>query len=168
MLFRSGNVETRLQKLARGEADAIMLARAGIARLKLELKQSEPLDDFLPALCQGAVGIEIRGNDKRVRDLVAPIDHAQTHVAIACERGFLAALDGSCRTPIAGLATIAQTNLSFRGEVLTVDGKTHWTACRDIALDEALGEGARQAAYAAGRDAAHEIRNQAGEMLPTF
>jgi hydroxymethylbilane synthase len=163
-----GNVETRLQKLARGEADAIMLARAGLARLKLDIPNTQLLDEFLPALCQGAVGIEIRSGDTRVRDLVAPIDDPKTHVAIACERGFLAALDGSCRTPIAGRATLSEDTLVFHGEVLTLDGKSVWTATRDIALDEHLGEDSRQAAYAAGRDAAHEIRNQAGEMLPTF
>ena len=157
-----GNVETRLAKLARGEADAIMLARAGVTRLKLNLPQSEVLDDFLPALCQGAIGVEVREADARVRALVEAIDDPATHLAIACERGFLAALDGSCRTPIAGLATLKGENLSFRGEVLTLDGRNFWTASRDIF------SASRETAYAAGRDAAREIRETAGASLPRF
>ena len=92
--------------------------------------------------------------------LVAAIDDAPTHLAIACERGFLAALDGSCRTPIAGLAEIEDGRLRFRGEVLTLDGRSFWTASRDIAFDDSMGEYARTQAYAAGQDAA---RNRAGK-----
>jgi hydroxymethylbilane synthase len=157
-----GNVETRLAKLARGEADAIMLALAGVTRLKLDLPQAEVLDDFLPALCQGAIGIELREADTRMRDLLAPLDDPKTHLAIACERGFLAALDGSCRTPIAGLATGTREKLGFRGEVLTVDGRNFWTVSRDI-----LGA-TNETAYRTGRDAAQEIRDSAGDLLPRF
>src|SRR6266436_4185554 len=116
-----GNVETRLLKLARGAADAIMLARAGVARLKLVLPDAEILDspEWLPALCQGAIGLEIRSEDDAAHGLVSAIDDLETHFAISCERGFLAALDGSCRTPIAGLAEMDGANLLFRGEVLT-------------------------------------------------
>src|SRR5258707_12855208 len=134
-----GNVETRLLKLARGEADAIMLARAGVARLKLALPDSEILDSsqWLPALCQGAIGIEIRSEDDTAHRLVEAIDDAQTHLAIACERGFLAALDGSCRTPIAGLAEVDGSDLFFCREVLALGGGNSWTAsphirCGDI------------------------------------
>ena len=100
--------------------------------------------------------------------LVAAIDDAPTHLAIACERGFLAALDGSCRTPIAGLAEIEDGRLRFRGEVLTLDGRNFWTASRDIAFDDSMGEYARTQAYAAGQDAAREIRERAGTKLPRF
>lgn len=157
-----GNVETRLAKLARGEADAIMLALAGVTRLKLQLPQSEVLQDFLPALCQGAIGIELREADARMRALVEPIDHPATHLAVSCERGFLAALDGSCRTPIAGLATLSGAALNFRGEVLSLDGRNFWTASRDIL------NASRETAHAAGRDAAREIRETAGDSLPRF
>ncbi|HEX3485330.1 MAG TPA: hydroxymethylbilane synthase [Micropepsaceae bacterium] len=165
-----GNVETRLLKLARGEADAIMLARAGVSRLKLALPDSEILEgvDWLPALCQGAVGIEIRNDDSVTHQLVAMVDDAETHLAIACERGFLAALDGSCRTPIAGLAEIEDGRLRFKGEVLSLDGRNIWTASRDISFDEAMGEYARTQAYSAGEDAAREIRDRAGAKLPRF
>jgi len=165
-----GNVETRLLKLARGEADAIMLARAGVARLKLALPDSEILDSsqWLPALCQGAIGIEIRSEDDPAHRLVETTDDAQTHLAIACERGFLAALDGSCRTPIAGLAEVEGSHLFFRGEVLTVDGREFWTASRQIHCEDAESEHSRARAFAAGEDAAREIRSRAGSRLPRF
>jgi hydroxymethylbilane synthase len=157
-----GNVETRLAKLARGEADGIMLARAGLTRLGIKPDGAQVLADWLPALCQGAIGIEIREDDKHAAMLVAPIDHRDTHVALACERGFLATLDGSCRTPIAGLARVVGQGLQFRGEVLTLDGRTVWTASREIA------SAARDAADAAGRDAAREILESAVDRLPRF
>ncbi|HEY4266020.1 MAG TPA: hydroxymethylbilane synthase, partial [Micropepsaceae bacterium] len=165
-----GNVETRLLKLARGEADAIMLARAGMSRLKLALPDSEILesDHWLPALCQGAIGIECRNDDSTTGQLLAAIDDAPSHLAIACERGFLAGLDGSCRTPIAGLAEIEDGRLAFRGEVLSMDGRNSWSVSRDIGFDSGMGEYARTQAYAAGQDAAREIRERAGTDLPRF
>ena len=165
-----GNVETRLLKLARGEADAIMLARAGVSRLKLVLPDAEILEggDWLPALCQGAIGIECRNDDGMTTQLLAAIDDSPTHLAVACERGFLAALDGSCRTPIAGLAEIEDGRLRFKGEVLSLDGRNAWTVSRDISFDESMGEYARTQGYTAGQDAAREIRDRAGEKLPRF
>jgi hydroxymethylbilane synthase len=80
----------------------------------------------------------------------------------------LAALDGSCRTPIAGLAEIEDERLVFRGEVLTPDGRNFWRVSRDISFDGAMGEYARTKAYAAGQDAAREIREHAGAKLPRF
>ncbi len=147
-----GNVGTRLTKLARGEMDAIILAQAGLRRLGLAPAGAEPLDgeNWLPALCQGAIGIELRGDDKRMRDLATPINDETSASCISCERGFLAALDGSCRTPIAGLATISGTKLHFRGEVLTLDGRNFWTASRTMMLttrDE-------EALFMLGREAA--------------
>jgi hydroxymethylbilane synthase len=161
-----GNVETRLAKLTRGEADGIMLARAGLSRLGIMLDAAEVLDDRLPALCQGAIGVEIRANDERSAALVSAIDHWQTHLAIACERGFLGALDGSCRTPIAGLARIDRDRLSFKGEVLTPDGQKVWMATCEIR--SASSSSARADAYEAGREAARGIRARAGDLLPRF
>lgn len=160
-----GNVETRLAKLARGEADGTMLARAGLARLGIRLEGAEILEDWLPALCQGAIGIEIRESDQDAANLVAAIDHRNTHVAIACERGFLATLDGSCRTPISGLAHIEGQMLMFRGEVLTPDGRNVWTASRTITC---AATNAREDAGAAGCEAAREILETAGDKLPRF
>lgn len=119
-----GNVDTRLKKLAEGGMEAILLALAGLKRLGLERHVTEILstDEWLPSLAQGAVGIEIRDGDARVAEAVAPLDHEPTAVALSCERAFQAALDGSCKTPIAGLATFDGTHLSFRGEVLAPDG----------------------------------------------
>jgi hydroxymethylbilane synthase len=161
-----GNVETRLAKLKRGEADGIMLARAGLSRLHVELDGAEVLSDWLPALCQGAIGIEIRERDEPAAKLVAPIDHLDTHVAIACERGFLATLDGSCRTPIAGLARVRAGQLMFNGEMLTPDGRNFWRASRDIASTRS--PEAKDEAEAAGRDAAREVLASAGNLLPKF
>jgi hydroxymethylbilane synthase len=160
-----GNVETRLAKLARGEADGTLLARAGLARLGIRLEGADVLD-WLPALCQGAIGIEIRENDDAAAALVAAIDHWNTHVAIACERGFLATLDGSCRTPISGLARVEGTRLEFRGEVLTPEGRNVWTASRALAADDSTDVRARAAA--AGCEAAREILETAGDKLPRF
>ena len=158
-----GNVETRLAKLSRGEADAIILAQAGLRRLGMSPAGAELLD-WLPALCQGAIGIELRADDARARDLVAPINNEISAACIACERGFLAALDGSCRTPIAGLAKIAGNRLSFAGEVLTPDGRNFWIASRDVAVSP----NNHEPLIRAGHDAAEEIRAAAGDKLPRF
>ena len=103
-----GNVETRLRKLEAGEVDATLLALAGLKRLGLADKATALLDvqEFLPAVGQGAMTIEARVDDARTRALLAKIDHADTSVALGCERAFLAVLDGSCRTPIAGHAVL--------------------------------------------------------------
>jgi hydroxymethylbilane synthase len=120
-----GNVETRLAKLADGVADATFLAVAGLNRLGMasRMTQALPPEVMLPAVAQGAVGIEIRASDQRVAALVAPLDHPDTHDAVRCERAFLLRLDGSCRTPIAGHASIDKAGqLTFTGEVLSPDG----------------------------------------------
>ena len=165
-----GNVETRIAKLDRGEADGIILAAAGVARLKLAPPNAEtlPMQDWLPALCQGAIGIEIRANDDRTRAMVAKIDDRATHIAVSAERGFLAALDGSCRTPIAGLAELAGVRLSFTGQVLTTNGESAWTASHDLTLAGLSDADARAKAFALGEEAAHDIRAAAGMHLPRF
>src|SRR6185295_18921789 len=115
-----GNVETRLKKLDGGDFDATILALAGLKRLGLADAATAILDvdAFLPAVGQGAIAIEIRADDARTRDLLAKIDHADTSVALACERAFLGVLDGSCRTPIAGHAVLHGDLISFRGMIL--------------------------------------------------
>ncbi|HMQ58830.1 MAG TPA: hydroxymethylbilane synthase [Rhizobiaceae bacterium] len=119
-----GNVQTRLRKLDEGLAHATLLACAGLNRLGMAGIATEILspDDFPPAPGQGAICIETRSGDARVLALLEPLNHAPTAQALACERAFLAALDGSCRTPIAGHATIEGDDLAFSGMVLTPDG----------------------------------------------
>ncbi len=103
-----------------------------------------------------------------IRELVAEIDDAPTHLASACERGFLAALDGSCRTPLAGLALVEDGTVRFRGQVLTPDGADSWTVARTFAHAELSQETARAQSCAAGEGAAQEIRRLAGRKFPHF
>lgn len=119
-----GNVQTRLRKLDAGEVQATFLAMAGLVRLGLEAEASAALapEEMLPAVAQGAIGIECRAGDLAVRELLARIDHAPTMTAITAERAFLAELDGSCRTPIAALAEISGSELRLRGLVARPDG----------------------------------------------
>jgi hydroxymethylbilane synthase len=133
-----GNVETRLAKLEQGIAVATFLAVAGLNRLGKADRITAPIavDDMLPAVAQGAVGIEIRADDTATRALVASLDHTATHTAVACERAFLAVLDGSCRTPIAGLATVSGATIAMKGEVVSPDGR-RW---HDISLSGSVND----------------------------
>jgi hydroxymethylbilane synthase len=120
-----GNVQTRLKKLEEGVADATFLAMAGLTRLgMIGQVPATPVEvtDMLPAVAQGAIGIERRGDDSRVADMLAAIHHEETGQRLAAERAFLAALDGSCETPLAGLAELDGNTLRLRGEVLRPDG----------------------------------------------
>ena len=119
-----GNVETRLAKIERGAADATLLALAGLKRLGLADHVTSILstEEMLPAVAQGAIGIACRSNDARTRDLLQALNDPATATAVACERAFLGELDGSCRTPIAGLAEISGDALRFRGLVLNPEG----------------------------------------------
>jgi hydroxymethylbilane synthase len=150
-----GNVETRLRKLDAGEVDATLLALAGLKRLGLGAQATHIMstDEFLPAVGQGAIGIEAREDDRRVSDILVRIDHIDTSTAIACERAFLAALDGSCKTPIAGHATIAGDAVQFRGLIARLDG----TAAHDI-----VGTGRRKDATTIGAEAGRELKHRAG------
>ena len=116
-----GNVETRLRKLAAGEADATLLAAAGLDRLG-HGDIGVVLDDFLPAPAQGAVGIEVRAGDERTRALIAAIDHLETHACVGAERRLLEGLGGTCRSPVAALARLDGGEIHLRAEILTGDG----------------------------------------------
>ncbi|MBP1887738.1 hydroxymethylbilane synthase [Sinorhizobium mexicanum] len=150
-----GQVETRLRKLAEGQVDGTLLAYAGLKRLGMTDVPTELLDpeEFPPAPAQGAICIESRIGDTRVNTLLAAIDDPRTHEAVACERGFLATLDGSCRTPIAGHAQSDGTHIRFAGMILTPDGAT----CHRIAI-----EGKAAEATELGRKAGEDIRAKAG------
>lgn len=127
VLFR-GNVDTRLAKVAAGEVDASLLAAAGLDRLgRAEVGATIEIDEMLPAPAQGAVGIEARAADARMRDWLAAIDHAPTHRCVRVERALLAALVADCHSPVAALATIAGDRISLRAEVFATDGSAHVT-----------------------------------------
>lgn len=119
-----GNLQTRLKKLGDQIADATFLAMAGLKRLKMDdvpRAAIEP-EDMLPAVAQGAIGIERRVDDMRAAEMLEAIHHTPTGQRLDAERAFLAALDGSCETPIAGLAELDGGSLRLRGEVLRPDG----------------------------------------------
>ena len=116
-----GNVATRIRKLELGEADATLLAAAGLDRLG-HPEIGVALDDLLPAPAQGAIGIEARADDKKTRALLAAIDHRPTHVCVLAERGLLEGLGGSCRSPVAALAECEGDFLRLRAEILANDG----------------------------------------------
>ncbi|MCC2977694.1 hydroxymethylbilane synthase [Sphingomonas sp. PL-96] len=125
ILFR-GNVDTRLAKLAAGEADATLLASAGLLRLgRADVGTPVPIDVMLPAPSQGAVGIEVRAEDTRARELVGAISHADTRAALAAERALLEALGADCHSPVAALATIDGNRLTLRAELYAQDGSAH-------------------------------------------
>lgn len=150
-----GLVDTRLRKLAEGEVDATLLAFAGLKRLGKTDVPTQLLDptEFPPAPAQGAICIESRIGDRRILDLLDPINDRATFDAVTCERAFLGALDGSCRTPIAGYATVDGSDIRFAGMILTPDG-TRW---HDIKID-----GKTQDAETLGRTAGETIRAKAG------
>ncbi|MCP2155559.1 hydroxymethylbilane synthase [Agrobacterium tumefaciens] len=154
IIFR-GQVETRLRKLKEGQADATLLAFAGLKRLGMENVPTDILDpkDFPPAPAQGAICVESRIGDTRMDELLSPINDIPTYDAVTCERAFLAALDGSCRTPIAGFATCHGEELHFSGLILTPDGQTSHSV--EIS-------GARKDAEDLGRKAGEDVRARAG------
>jgi len=134
-----GNIDTRLRKLDAGDADAAILAVAGLKRLGLadRITALIPLDQMLPAPAQGAIALEIRAEDERAALYVGAIDDAPTSLCIAAERVFLAVLGGDCRTPIAALARIDGATLQFRATILKPDGSVRLAAARDGAVAEA-------------------------------
>jgi hydroxymethylbilane synthase len=121
VMFR-GNVDTRLAKVAAGEADATILAAAGLERLGRRDGAAIPIETMLPAPAQGAVGIEIRAADHDAQRIVSAIDHGETRACILAERGLLAALKADCHSPVGALATIEGAILTLRAELLSEDG----------------------------------------------
>jgi hydroxymethylbilane synthase len=150
-----GNVETRLRRIDEGAADGTLLALAGLKRLGLTDAITEVLDtdEFLPAVGQGAIGIETREDDAETRALLDPINHAETATALAAERAFLAVLDGSCRTPIAGHAVVVNGSLRFRGMIVKPDGSEALETARSGSVKDAEQLGA---------DAGRELKGRAG------
>lgn len=156
VLFR-GNVQTRLKKLADGVADATMLAMAGLTRLDMVAtagaRALEP-DQFLPAVAQGAICIARRVEDEAVAEILAPLTHGESLARVTCERAYLEVLDGSCHTPIAGLAEIAGGTLRFRGLVAREDGT------RLLRVEES---GPADDPEAIGREAGRRLKAEMGD-----
>jgi hydroxymethylbilane synthase len=150
-----GNVETRLRRIEEGAFDATLLALAGLRRLGLTdvLTEIFSVDDFLPAVGQGAIVIEARQDDIRTRDYLSAINHADTFDALAIERSFLAVLDGSCRMPIGGHASITGARMRFRGMILKPDGSESF---------ETLREGNVADGVALAADAGTELKERSG------
>jgi hydroxymethylbilane synthase len=150
-----GNVGTRLRKLAEGVADATLLAEAGLRRLGLahHITGLLPIDEFPPAPGQGAICVETRIGDTSTGSYLAAVNHAPTQTMLACERAFLAALDGSCRTPIAGNARIEGGTIAFHGMIISPDG----TQAHETRIEGATGD-----APSIGNAAAARLRKMAG------
>ena len=151
-----GNVQTRMKKLEGGVAGATFLAQAGLNRLGMAdvARSAISPEDMLPAVAQGAIGIERRANDPRTAEMLAAIHDRDTGTRLAAERAFLAGLDGSCETPIAGLAEIDGPMLRLRGEILRPDGSEVLSEDRSAPIAEAATLGA---------DMARDLHARAGE-----
>jgi hydroxymethylbilane synthase len=117
-----GNVATRLDRIARGEADATLLANAGLSRLGISVGSIVPVAEMLPCPGQGAIGIECRANDDATRALLAAIDNPATTIAVSAERSLALALGGSCHSPVAALAVPAGAHFNLSAEILAEDG----------------------------------------------
>lgn len=153
-----GNVQTRLRKLDEGLAEATLLAVAGLNRLDMAkaITSIFDIEEFPPAPGQGAICIESRMDDKRISRLLAPLNHRDTAIALECERSFLAALDGSCRTPIAGHAKVANGKITFHGMILLPDGSQSYQERKSGSIGDAA---------ILGREVAEILRRQAGSKF---
>lgn len=153
-----GNVQTRLKKLADGVADATMLACAGLERLGMgdRITARIATTEMLPAVAQGAIAVVAHGHDETTMGLLGKLDHEASHICVAAERAFLAILDGSCRTPIAGLATLSGATLTLRGQVLSPDGR------RSLAC---VHEGPAAAAIVIGQRAGEDLLGRGASQL---
>ena len=136
-----GSVQTRIRRVEEGAFDATLLAEAGLERLGLDSSLREPLsiEEMLPAVAQGAIGIECHDERAEVRSMLAAIDHPATSLCVEAERAFLRALDGSCRTPIAGHARLIDGRVEFRGLLAKPDGtavhRRQASAAADMAVE---------------------------------
>ena len=150
-----GNVQTRLKKLDDGVASCTFLAMAGLNRLDMThvAKSAIDTDKMLPAVAQGAIGIERRTSDHNTASILEAIHHGPTGLRLSAERAFLAGLDGSCETPIAGLAVLNEGSMRLQGEVLRPDGS-------DIITDDATAP--IEDAAEMGTEMAHKLLEQAG------
>jgi hydroxymethylbilane synthase len=155
-----GNVDTRLKKVHAGEFDAIVLAEAGVTRLGLaaEITQRLPFDALLPAIGQGALGIEARQNDEAARNALSALDHPATRAAVLAERAMLAALHGGCLAPVAAWGRIEDDRLLLAGRVISLDGRIRLEAASAAAPSDPLALGRRVADELLDQGAAEVIQ----------
>lgn len=153
-----GNVQTRLRKLDEGVVDATLLAIAGLKRMNMDSCATSVLDwdEMLPAVSQGAIGIQCRSDDERSLKYITALNDPDTKVCVDCERAFLEALDGNCKTPIAGQARIIDGKLFFRGLIAMPDGTEKY---------ETSAEGDPADAHDIGLKAGRELKEQAGDKF---
>jgi hydroxymethylbilane synthase len=153
-----GNVQTRLRKLDDGVVDATLLAIAGLKRMNMDGCATSVLDwdEMLPAVAQGAIGIQCRSDDERSLKYIDALNHPDTKTCVDCERAFLEALDGNCKTPIAGQARIVDGKLLFRGLIAMPDGSEKF---------ETSSEGSPADAHAIGLKAGEELKERAGDKF---
>jgi len=156
-----GNVQTRLKKLQEGIVDATLLAHAGLRRMEMteHITRVLEFDEMLPAVAQGAIGIQCREGDERILRYLDALNHPDTKVAVDCERAFLAALDGNCRTPIAGQARLVDGQLLFQGLVAKPDGSIVYETSRAGAIEQAV---------QMGTEAGTELKAKCGSMEEFF
>ncbi len=163
-----GNVGTRLKRLKEGRFDATFLAFAGLKRLGMAEHASAVLStqQMLPSPAQGAIGLQIRTNDHKTAKILSAICCQKTQIELAAERSFLAALDGSCRTPIAALAQISGHDMSFCGEVYALDGTQIWREQQKLHLPEFMNFSQKlTAASQMGAKAGQRIAKLAGNAI---
>ena len=153
-----GNVQARLRKLEDGVVDATLLAIAGLKRMGMDGCATSVLewDEMLPAVAQGAIGIQCRTGDERAMKYIDALNHPPTKSCVDCERAFLEALDGNCKTPIAGQARIVDGKLKFRGLIAMPDGTNKF---------ETESEGEIEDAADIGRAAGEKLKAEAGEKF---
>jgi len=156
-----GNVQTRLKKLQEGIVDATLLAKAGLSRMGMteHITQLLEWDNMLPAVAQGAIGIQCREGDDKILRYLDALNHAETKLAVDCERAFLAALDGNCRTPIAGQAKMDGDELIFEGLIAKPDGSIVFRTTR---------RGAPETAVQMGTEAGEELKAKCGDDALAF
>lgn len=139
-----GNVNTRIRKMLEGDFDAIILAKSGLKRLNLteHIKETVPMDKILPAVCQGILGVEVRSDDNKTKEIISFINDKETMIRARCERAFLRGLQGGCQVPIAGYSEIIGGKIYLKSLLSSLDGKKHLFVEDEDEIDnfEKLGE----------------------------
>ncbi len=158
-----GNVDTRLRKLEEGLYDAIVLAYAGVKRMGFEERVSQVLEDFIPAVGQGSLAIEIRQEDQRVYEAIASLDHRESRIRAECERAFLRELQGGCQVPIGAYAWIENEKLKLKAFISDLEGKRFLEGVEEGDLHQAEQVGkklARRLLEEGGKEILEEIYHQ--------